>query len=362
MKINTIGIVGSNLMSLLLCKEAKKRGIETILLDQECFNISSDYVTTNLVGEFDKFNLERLALRVDAIICATNLITDIDEKIEDKTSLYPNKRACQLLTDRVSQINLAQELKIDLPSHFIVDDVQTLLEVKAELLFPAKCYQYTRNENGDLEIDVYAIENIDATEELAQVLATGDSVIIIEQLISYKQNLSITALMDTHKNIVLYPISEEKELDTSGKSLITTPANITKTIAKKIETTTRKFVKKIASAGMFTLKFGVTEDRKIHLLAVTPGVTVGDIHTNHSTELSVYEQYLNLIEGKNIVDVTINENNSVYITNEQNVDEMFELPYHLYKIRIERKESIEILVIKDRPIDDIIAESRESNA
>ncbi len=72
-QIRTIGIVGANLTALLLCKEAKKRGIETMLLDKEINNVASDYATTNIVADFDKFTLDRLALRVDAIIFTTNM-------------------------------------------------------------------------------------------------------------------------------------------------------------------------------------------------------------------------------------------------------------------------------------------------
>lgn len=341
-KINTIGIIGSNLTSLMLCKEAKKRGIESILLDEENFNISSDYSTYSLVGEFTAQNLERLAIRCDVLICMTNLITNIKNKIDKKVVVYPNIDAYIYLISRENQLILAKSLNIDVPQNFLITSKVGLSN--PEITFPLKCYLYFHNDNtNDVDLDVFEIDDEKGLLELKQPLKHPNSLVVLEKLEEYTQILSITAVVDQKKSIVLYPICEEQE-DATGKTLINTPANITKTLKTKVERSAKKIVKELKSPGIFTIKFGVNQAKKLIFLALTPGVSVGDIHTNHSSELSVYEQFLNIIEHKPAIPVDFDKPATVYISNEEDSQDIFSLPYHIYKIGIENKQTIEIIV------------------
>jgi len=342
-KINTIGIIGSNLTSLMICKEAKKRGIETVLLDQENFNISSDYATYSLVGEFNSQNLERLSLRCDAIICITNLITNIKNKLPKNVIIYPTLDAYLYLISRKNQLTLATSLKIDIPEHFLITTVAGLSN--PEITFPLKCYLYSQNDSiNDTDVDVFEIEDAKGLQELKQPLRHRTSIVILEKLEHYHQILSITAVVDHKKNIVLYPICEEEEEGSTGKTLIHIPPNITKTLYAKIERTTRKLVKELKSPGIFSIRFGINSAKKLIFLALTPGVSVGDIHTNHTSELSVYEQFLNILDHQPAISTSFDKQATVYISNEEDGYNMFSLPYHLYRIGLENNQNIEIIV------------------
>ncbi|ONI46627.1 hypothetical protein AN642_02870 [Epulopiscium sp. SCG-B10WGA-EpuloA2] len=342
-KVNTIGIIGSNLTSLMLCKEAKKRGIETILLDEENFNISSDYATYSLVGEFNKQNLERLALRCDVLVCMTNLITNIKHKVNENTIIYPNLDAYLYLISRKNQLILADSLKIDVPKTFVITTVSGL--DNSEIKFPLKCYMYIQNKTtNDTDIDIFEIEDKKGLLELKRPLRQKNALIILEKIEQYEQILSITTVVDKKKNIISYPICEEKEEDNTGKTLINIPPNITKTLNNKIEKTAKKMTKELKSPGIFTMKFGINNDKKLIFLALTPGVSVGDIYTNHICELSVYEQFLNIIENKPAINTSFDKKAIVYISNEEDGQNMFDLPYHIYKIGLENKQNIEIIV------------------
>ncbi|MGL6174190.1 MAG: hypothetical protein ACRC1P_06225, partial [Cellulosilyticaceae bacterium] len=63
-QINLIGVVGANLTSALICLEASKRGIKTLLLDKSLGNIAAEFATQHILAEPTKENIERLMLRV----------------------------------------------------------------------------------------------------------------------------------------------------------------------------------------------------------------------------------------------------------------------------------------------------------
>ncbi len=342
-KVKTVGIVGANLTSLLLCIEASKRGIETILLDQMIDNIAADQAGTNIVGKFDRKNLERLALRVDSIIFTTNLLNGAKEELDEMLPTYPNFKSRELLTDRVKQLVLASEFKIAVPEYFICKDEDDLMQVQDVISIPYRCHQYLDN-----NLEVYLVEDEEMQRDVKSLINVDEGMCIFEQISNYKQVVTITGLKDNRKNIVLYPISEEEEELDNVQSYIFTPANITKSNAKKIEVIARKIIKHMNSAGMFTFKFGITKDKKIEWIGMTPGVNVGDIHTNHFTQLSVYEQFFNIVENKPIINVDLLQNNCVCITDEMECADNFELPYHLYRMKLKERGDIQIFVVPDQ--------------
>ncbi|OOB78446.1 MAG: hypothetical protein ATN33_00850 [Epulopiscium sp. Nele67-Bin001] len=345
-KINSIGIVGANITSMLLCIEAKKRGIETILLDQDVDNIAADYATTCLVAPFDRSNLERLALRTDCMIFTTNILEGTTDELDGALPVYPNFAARTLLTDRVKQIVMAEELKINLPDYFVCEDLDDIEETHQILTIPYRCYQYFRN-----DLEIYLIDSEQAEIEVESLLNIEEGMCVFEQIKDYKQILSITVLRDNYKNISLYPIVQEKEDEDSSNSQINVPANITKSNVKKIETIVKRIVRYMDSAGVFTFRFGITHDRQLEWVGMTPGVNVADIYTNHYTTLSVYEQFMNIIENNKAIPVTLTEKNCVYITDNSNGFLDIEQPYHLYRMMLQDRDNINIYVIPEREED-----------
>ncbi|OOO00441.1 MAG: hypothetical protein ATN35_07245 [Epulopiscium sp. Nele67-Bin004] len=346
-QIKTIGIVGANLTSLMFCQEAKKRGIETILLDKEVDNVASDYATTNISSDFNKGTLERLALRVDAVIFSTNVLSQVPQDFDLNVSSYPSKPARDLIMNRMAQLELATELKIPVPEYINCLDEEDLQYAADEIGVPCRTIHIYEN-----EIEMNLVSETDTLDEILLEVDLEYEMCVVEKIKDYKQVLTITALRDQTGNIVLYPIGQEEEIEGTEQSYINTPASTAKSTTQKIERFTRKLVKYMDSAGIFTFKFGITKAKKLEWLGVTPGVNVGDIHTSHCMQLSVYEQFFNIIEGKKIIAVDLKSPNTVFITNDDLAEEKVELPYHLYRMRLQDQENIQIFVIPDK-IDDV---------
>ncbi|ONI38133.1 hypothetical protein AN639_05810 [Candidatus Epulonipiscium fishelsonii] len=326
-KIKTLGIVGGNLTSALLCIEAKKRDIKTILLEKEIDNIASNYASQQIVGELNTESITRLNLRTDAIVFLTNNIYKLEPV---HGSCFPTEETLNQILSRIEQVRMAQQLKIPVPI-FCIDQ-------PAEFEFPYECHA-----TSETEYKHGKVENI---SELETFLDFGNyQEILIEKIEEYKQSITITALKQSNDEIVFYPIAIEGDVEGDVQSYIKTPANLNKTNTKKILGYVKKILKYLPSIGMFTFKFGIKEDKNIEFLSINPGISVGDIQSNHYTNLSVYEQFLNLIEGKGIAEPILYEENCVYITHQNDSINDLALPYHVYNFDSKYETAIKIYVM-----------------
>ncbi|ONI41595.1 hypothetical protein AN640_07885 [Candidatus Epulonipiscium fishelsonii] len=326
-KIKTLGIVGGNLTSALLCLEAKKRNIKTILLEKEIDNIASNYASQQVVGELNTESIIRLNLRTDAIVFLTANIYKVEPV---HGPCFPTTEVLNLILNRIEQVKIAKKLKIPIPASFEGEST--------EFEFPYICHAVSETE--------YKYAKIDNIDELKTFLEVDDCIeFLIERAEEYNQFITVTAIKQSNNEIILYPIAVEGDIDGDVQSYIKTPSDLNKTNNKKITTYVKKILRHLPSTGMFTFKFGIKEDKSIEFLAINPGISVGDIQSNHYTNLSVYEQFLNLIEGKGIYEPILYEESCIYITHQNDSISDLTLPYHVYNFESKYETSIKVYVM-----------------
>ena len=110
------------------------------------------------------------------------------------------------------------------------------------------------------------------------------------------------------------------------------PADVSKAMHTKLSRYAKKILKDSETEGLFTFKFGVKRNRQVELMYINPGITVGDIATNHYTDLSVYEQLLNLIQGLPIKDGEVIKPSTTIVIKEEDTKNIPKFPYHHYHL------------------------------
>ena len=335
--IRTLGIVGGNLLASLICLEAQKRGIKTILLEPEIKNIASELADSHMITAIEAKSIERLALRTDALIFCTANIPVLERKFIDDNMLYPGGDGIELVANRVEQLVAARLCDIPTPEFYHEHNKSKLFKLFQEVTLPFRLYQVYN--------DGYDVIEVNEPEDIEDfILELNEEAIewLVEEVNNYEKIISISALVAPNK-VFVYPAQEEF-LGEEEVKYIHIPASITKTMEQKLIKYTKKLLKERECEGLYTFKFGIKKNRSVELVTINPGITVGDIATNHFTDLSIYEQFLNLVERKLLKDGELLRPCTVTVVREKDEDHMPAFPYHHYTLDKVNKEPITIYV------------------
>lgn len=337
-QIRSIGIVGGNLQAALLCQEARLRGIKTTLLEQQVSNIATHFADEHIIATLTDESLKKLSMRVDTIVFCTDSIPKIAETLQSKCPMFPNRDGLEIIAGRAQQLKLAQELEIPTPTFYYQNNKEAFFEDIENIQIPFRFYQIFKEYHEAMEVLT--------PEELSDFIFEVDDKAeewLIEAIGTYEKILSITALKDKKGKISIYPIQDE-ELDAEDVKYISIPADLTKTTATKVQRYVKKMLKHLDTEGLFTFKFGMKKNKLLELLHINSGITLGDISTKHYMDYSVYEQYLNVITGKEVWDATLREASLVTIVLENDITNLPQKPYHSYVLDHHEEGAVSIYV------------------
>lgn len=324
-QIETLGLVGGNLLANMICIEAKKRCIKTVLLEPELNNIAGETCDTHITAPITEDTIKRLALKTDAIILCTGNPPVLSSKFMKEHVIYPSGDGLQLIGNRVHQLTAAELCEVPTPKYYHQNNKLTFFKQMEQIELPFRLYQIYENRYDVL--DVYTKDDLENF-----LFEIDESAIewLIEKINDYDRFLSITALKAGDK-VCTYPVQEEVLNDEAVK-YIYMPADVSKAMHTKLSRYAKKILKDSETEGLFTFKFGVKRNRQVELMYINPGITVGDIATNHYTDLSVYEQFLNLIQGLPIKDGEVIKPSTTIVIKEEDTKNIPKFPYHHYHL------------------------------
>ena len=323
--VETLGLVGGNLLASMLAIEAKKRGIKTFLLEPELNNIASEICDSHITASITKENIERLALKVDALVFCTSNIPVLKKDTLKTCKAYPQEEGVDLVTNRVHQLTLAELAEVPTPKYYHQNNKLKFFEQMTDVSLPFKLYQLYDDRHEVM--DVYTKEDL---EDFIYEIDDAATEWLIEEINDYERFLSLTVLKVEEK-VYVYPVQEEVLNDEDIK-YIYMPADITKSLHTKLTRFAKKLLKEIQTEGLFTFKFGVKKNRQVELININPGITVGDVGTNHYTDFSVYEQFINLIEGLPVKDGELLKPSITTVIKEGDASHRPAFPYHHYAL------------------------------
>lgn len=334
-KINKLGIVGGNITAAFLCLEATKRGIHTILLEPNVNNTATQFAKDHMIAEITIESIKRLALRVDTVVlCTTQLPFNI-EQVSFEVPIYPSKDGMKLVCDRIYQLTLAKRLDIPVPEFNYYEVAGGNLEALKRITLPFTFYE--KGDNFCNIIDVMSQEEVPA---FVENLSDEGKEWLAEQLHDYNTILSITLLKDEEGKLYTYPVTEENNNDIGIQ--INVPSKVSKTLAQKITRYAKKILKEVETSGTFTFEFGIKQSKDIELMDITPGIAISDITSIHYADLSVYEQFLNRIEGLPLKQPETLQDSVLYFTRES--QKVCKLPYHRYIVDKQTKDAMAIYI------------------
>ncbi|MDF2597164.1 MAG: ATP-grasp protein [Clostridia bacterium] len=325
-EITQIGIVGGGSAALMLVLEAAKKGIRTTLLDPEINCIGAEAATEHMIATITNESIQKLSLRSDVIIVNTQLDYQLESKLH--APLYPSQEVMNKLSDKREIFTLLEGLQIPMTKTYYQDNEAETFNKIEELKFP---FRFMKHYSDRVEsMNIFTKED---AEDFILEEEKADSY-IIQPITEYTSVIACLCIVDKGGKAVLYdPLEEEYEDDTLCKLSIA--SHLSKTMVQKITRYNKKLLKELGGCGVFTIKYGLTSNKKIEFLEMTPEISLSGILTLEAYDMPIYEQYVHMVLGMKVVSPTLM--NHVHGTVKQNhAIKSISTPYHLYNIGVTR--------------------------
>lgn len=321
--VKRVGIVGGGVSALMLCIEAAKAGIATTLLDPKVDCIGAQLATEHILATINNENIEKLSLRVDAIIFNTKLDFPLECKLHCKT--YPSKAAMDELSNPKGILELLEVLEIPTATTYYQDNKEMAFEKIENLSLP---FNFIKQYGSRSEL-----KRVESHEDMADFILDMDENIdsfAIQLIPEYAKTIISIAIIDEAGKIQIYnPL--EVVYEAKKVCSVKVADDLTKTMIQKIARLNRKVLKELEGVGVYTIKYGIKANKSLELIEITPEIDMAALLTLEAYDVSIYEQYMHLMMDMPIIAPTLETYAHGQI---KEIDKPMDKnkPYHMYNL------------------------------
>ena len=197
-----LGILGGGQLARMLALAAYPLGIRTLCLDPKPDACVGD-VTELMVADYnDEKALNQFLSQVDCVTIETeNIPLFCAEYIIKARHFYPSAKALEITQDRFFEKSLFKSLNIPTPTFIMVNSLDELTQSISELGYPAVLK--TRRFGYDGKGQYILRSQSDILKSWSHL--KSDS-LILEQFISFKNELSLIAIRNKEGKTLFYPL------------------------------------------------------------------------------------------------------------------------------------------------------------
>lgn len=295
--VRRVGIVGGGVSALMLCIEAAKAGIATTLLDPKVDCVGAQIATEHILATINNENIEKLSLRVDAIIFNTKLDFPLECRLHCKT--YPSKSAMGEMSNPKGILELLEVLEIPTAPTYYQDNKEMAFEKIENLTLP---FNFIKQYGSRSEL-----KRVETHEDIADFILDMDENIdsfTIQLIPEYAKNIVSVIIVDENGKANIY---DPLEITYEAKKVCSVKIadDLTKTMIQKIARLNRKMIKELEGAGVYTIKYGIKANKSLELMEITPEIDMAALLTLEAHDASIYEQYMHLVMDMPIISPTL---------------------------------------------------------
>lgn len=295
--VRRVGIVGGGVSALMLCIEAAKAGIATTLLDPKVDCVGAQIATEHILATINNENIEKLSLRVDAIIFNTKLDFPLECRLHCKT--YPSKSAMGEMSNPKGILELLEVLEIPTAPIYYQDNKEMAFEKIENLTLP---FNFIKQYGSRSEL-----KRVETHEDIADFILDMDENIdsfTIQLIPEYAKTIVSVIIVDENGKANIY---DPLEITYEAKKVCSVKIadDLTKTMIQKIARLNRKMIKELEGAGVYTIKYGIKANKSLELMEITPEIDMAALLTLEAHDASIYEQYMHLVMDMPIISPTL---------------------------------------------------------
>jgi 5-(carboxyamino)imidazole ribonucleotide synthase len=287
-----LGILGGGQLGKMLLSETRKFDIQTYVLDPSndapCKIACNKFFQGNLMDFETVYNFGK---QVDILTFEIELVNlEALEKLESEgLKVFPSPKTLRLIQNKGIQKEFY--LKNEIPTSRFkkfpnLDNLKTFVTSSAvEMPFVWKCTEFGYDGNG-----VKIVKTIEDLQYLPNVEC------IAEELITFKNELSVIVVRNSSGEIRNYPVVEmEFHPEANQVEYVICPARIDEKVAQKAIEIALNVSEKFNHVGLLAVEMFQTQDDKILVNEVAPRPHNSGHHTIEASYTSQFENHLRAI-------------------------------------------------------------------
>lgn len=290
---STIGIIGGGQLGRMLVLEAKRLGLNVIVLDPKENSPAGQIADFQMVAEFDDLTaLKLLALKTDVI---TYEFEHIDVALlsiieQEGAIIYPSAKTLGMIQNKYRQKSRLRNIGIKVPDFYRIENLAELVFIFDRL--DQKMVLKTCTGGYDGKGSRVITDRCELEKTLAEFSDYG---VMAEELIHYEKEVSIIFAMN-HDGIQFYPVAE----NTHDQGILINsfvPANISTDMENRIRTIARKIAEEINDYGVFCIEFFIDDSGNILVNEIAPRPHNSGHYSIEGCVTSQFEQLARIITG-----------------------------------------------------------------
>lgn len=290
---STIGIIGGGQLGRMLVLEAKRLGLNVIVLDPKANSPAGQIADFQMIAKYDDLTaLKLLALKTEVI---TYEFEHIDVALlnileEEGSVIYPSAKTLGLIQNKYQQKSSLRDLGIAVPDFYRIDNLEELVHVFNSLgqkLVLKTCTGGYDGKGSRVITDRKALEQA--------FLEFVDYGVMAETLVDYQKEVSIIFAMN-QDGIEFYPVAEN--IHHQGILINSfVPANITLEMEQRIKTIAGKIAAAINDYGIFCIEFFIDKNADILVNEIAPRPHNSGHYSIEGCVTSQFEQLVRIMTG-----------------------------------------------------------------
>ncbi len=296
--LEKIGIMGGGVNAALLCLEAKKKGIQTTIVDPDMYCPASKVADEHLVTSLNKNALFKLIQRTDAIVFATKLedADDYSPLLKEKTPVYPQIEVLETLSSRQRFLWKMEQKGVPIIKYKRLETEIEVLELLKDIELPISITKHYKTQTQNSQSNEIVLLS---DEDIVDLLIEKDKQVdywLVEEIHLESVELSVGVTRDVKKKVYTYSVAEDI-YDGSDWIQSHVPARITKTLQNKAIALAKRAVRTLGGIGTFTVNISVSEDKELYVRDMHPYAMENAIYTNESCNISQFDHLIRTMLG-----------------------------------------------------------------
>ncbi|MEN2997753.1 MAG: 5-(carboxyamino)imidazole ribonucleotide synthase [Brevinematia bacterium] len=277
-----IGILGGGQLAKMMAQEARKMGLEVVVLDPTPHSPAS-MVANQIVGDFRNSEYVKKLAEVSDVITYDIESVDTSYLREIKYKVFPSPEILDIIQDKLLQKRFLKQHGIPTPEFREIGGVGEID------VFP--CVQKARRGGYDGR-GTFVIRSRDDLERAI----TSPS--YIEEFIDIAKELAVMVARNRYGEIAVFPVVE-MVFDPRGNILdfLIAPARVETSVVDEVKRLAVKTVEALGGVGVFGIEFFLSRDDRVLVNEIAPRPHNSGHYTIEACATSQFEQHIRAILG-----------------------------------------------------------------
>ncbi|MQF96189.1 MAG: 5-(carboxyamino)imidazole ribonucleotide synthase [SAR202 cluster bacterium] len=293
---STLGMLGGGQIGGFFAEAALRFGYKVAVWDPSPNAPAKRFATVSFDSPFD----DPATLRefADVSDCASleweNVPVALTDGLEKLIRVRPGSRSLGLAQDRTKEKGFLTDHRIPVTNYAVIENPSELGAVQLELPWIVKTATLGYDGHGQ-----WRVSNSQEIAETEKVLK-GDGPWVVEQVVSYRIELSVVVGYDGNAGFESFPPTEN--IHENGILRISiSPGRISEEIARRAQDLAKDVVKNIGEPGVFCVEMFLLENEDLLVNEIAPRPHNSGHHTIDSFTVSQYELQIRALVGLPLV-------------------------------------------------------------